>query len=104
MNKDHRAITLDMLARLKGGILTLDMYGHPSQGKCELSAQELETALRVLVSEGLVASIYERLDGPLFSLSELGRTEMQTHGYEFDEKTVERTRQLFIANFCKTIV
>ena len=104
MNEEHRLITIQMLAHLKGGVLALDMLGHPSQRLPELSVQELEVALRGLVSEGLVASIFERLDGPLFTLSERGRKEMLAQGCTFDENAVERTRELFEAYFCKTVV
>ncbi len=104
MNQQSRAQVLCMLANLKGGSLILDMFEHPSVQNCSLSKDEVQRALRELQAEGLVASIYERLDGPLFTLSKAGREAMASEGFEFEEDRIRRTQDLFNAYFCKTPV
>jgi hypothetical protein len=94
---------LIILAKLNGAYLTIDMYDHPAVKKSNrLSHEEVLSSLKILVSEGLVASIFERLDGPLYALSEKGRQIMVQRGFEFDLAKIEKTRSLFSAYLCKT--
>ena len=104
MNQQSRIQVLCMLANLRGGSLNLDMYEHPAVKDCSLSKDEVVRALKGLHAEGLVASIYERLDGPLFTLSKAGREAMASEGFEFDGDSLRRTQELFNAYFCKTPV
>lgn len=99
---DSRKAALDLLAKLRGGYLAFDMLDHPKAPAVKISKEELWDALRELRDEGLVASMQERLDGPLFTLSKAGRALMSEEGYAFEQEQIEKTRKLFSSYFCKT--
>jgi len=93
---------LKMLAAQEGGALALDQYEDRDFGRYRLKKAEAVPALGRLVEEGLVATIYERLDGPMYALSQEGRKIMADRGYSFDGVRIEKTRKLFREWLCKT--
>src|SRR3546814_10965543 len=75
-----------MLAKLEGGYLHIDRYGPSVAARLEktnfpLEASELQKLLRILESDGMVASIFERLDGLLYALTAKGRAVMEAEGF-----------------------
>ena len=87
---------------MKGGWLPIDTYsGAAEGGPFPLSAHDLEAALKCLEADGLVASIYERLDGLLYALSQKGRLRMEGEGFRFSDDELNRTRRLFASWLCK---
>ena len=99
---EPREIALNLLAKIRGGYLAFDMLDHPKSPKVKLSKDELWQALNGLREEGLVASMQERLDGPLFTPSKTGRDLMSGKGCSFDDIEIEKSRKLFSSYFCKT--
>ena len=99
MQTEH---ALRMLAALKGGYFCFDR--DPFRWEIEVprpSKQELMEALYSLETAGLVASIYERLDGPCYALSEQGRRKMEAEGFLFSEEKLSQTRRLFKEWLCE---
>src|SRR3546814_9084315 len=68
---------------------------------CPLEASELQKLLRILESDGMVASIFERLDGLLYALTAKGRAVMEAEGFIFNAAEVAKTRTLFEGWQCK---
>ena|SRR5690554_5512443 len=101
MHMNPREIALNLLADNRGGYLAFDMLDHPKGPRVKLSRDELWEALRSLQKEGLVASMQERLDGPLFTLSKTGRDLMAKKGHVFDDAEIQKTRTLFSSYFYK---
>ena len=95
-----RQIALRLLADKKGCFIapaSLERQFFQASG---LEQTELIAALRELEAEGLVCSIYERLDGSLFALTAIGREIMTSEGCSFDEVNVASTRRLFEDALC----
>src|SRR3546814_1478426 len=87
-----------MLAKLEGGYLHIDRYGPSVAARLEktnfpLEASELQKLLRILESDGMVASIFERLDGLLYALTAKGRAVMEAEGFIFN-RSEEHTSEL----------
>src|SRR5688572_31013870 len=94
---ERRAMRI--LAALKGGYLSLDAYTRDVGKRLEvtefpLSEGEFKALVRALEDKGLVASILERLDGLLITLTAEGRRLMEAEGAVFDSKNIEKTRTL----------
>ena len=101
---EHRV--MKMIAALKGSPLGLDSYDESVGKRIEgssfpLSQSEVRALARSLEEKGLVASIYERLDGLLIALTLEGRKFMEAEGAVFDAGSLERTRTLFKEWLCK---
>jgi hypothetical protein len=97
---------MKMLAALKGSPLVLDGYDESVGKRLErssfpLSREEVRTLARSLEEKGLVASIFERLDGLLIALTAEGRKLMEAEGALFESGSLERTRTLFKEWLCK---
>lgn len=97
---------LKLLAALRGGYLQLDSYDQAVGQRMErsnfpLSRSELSSLIRGLEEKGLVASVLERLDGPLVALTAEGRKLMETEGVSFDPVAVESTRSRFREWLCR---
>src|SRR3546814_5304550 len=102
--RDLRAMR--MLAKLEGGYLHIDRYGPSVAARLEktnfpVEASELQKLLRILESDGMVASIFERLDGLLYALTAKGRAVMEAEGFIFNAAEVAKTRTLFEGWQCK---
>lgn len=98
--KNSRETVLKILAAKKGAFIA------PASHDCQLvnakglKQVELIETLRELEGEGLVASIYERLDGPLFALTVAGREAMGANGCSFDPAQLDNTRRIFEEALC----
>lgn len=106
MNTEQEMRAMRILAKLSGWTLAFDAYdpipGRNSEGShFPLSKDALQNALRSLEVDGLVASIYERLDGPLYALTAEGRKRMEEEGFRFDPAHITRTQQLFKSYLCR---
>ena len=85
-----------ILAKMKGRALAIDCYVQTLEGgPFPLSNGELQSALEALQAVGLTTSVFERLEGQMWALTELGRRMLQSQGFVFDLEEVERTRNLF---------
>lgn len=109
MNTAQETRALRILAKLAGWTLAIDTYdpipGRNSEGSnFPLPKSAVVNALRSLEGDGLVASIYERLDGPQYALTAKGRKLMEEEGFRFDQAHVARTQQLFRSYLCKAEV
>jgi DNA-binding transcriptional ArsR family regulator len=95
-----------ILAALKGSHLALDDYNESVRKRLErsnfpLPKDEFRRLVRALEEKGLVASVFERLDGSLIALTVEGRKHMEAEGVVFDPAAVKRTRALFKEWLCK---
>ena len=101
----HTERALRMLATLEGDYFSPDFYNGNWEGEeFPPSKEELVSALQSLKSQGLVASIFERLDGPCYALSEKGRKQMQEEGFLFSEKKLSETRRTFKSWLCEVLL
>jgi hypothetical protein len=59
---------------------------------CAAPKQRSRSALS---ADRLTTSVFERLEGQVWALTELGRRVLQSQGFVFDLEEVERTRNFF---------
>jgi hypothetical protein len=95
-----------MLASLQGGYLGVEHYNLDIGKRLEktnfpISVREFQSVVRALGEKGLVASVFERLDGSLVALTAEGRKLMEAEGFVFNVELVEKTRTLFKEWLCK---
>lgn len=86
---------LKLLASKRGGLLILQYCTPEDFKRFRLSLDDAIQALNELERQGLAGSIYERLDGLIFTLSKDGREFLSQKGYQFDRTQVESTAKLF---------
>lgn len=98
---DSQNNALKLLASKRGGLLILQHCTHEHFKRHSLSQVDAIQALEELESQGLAASIYERLDGLVFTLSKVGRELLSKKGCQFDDAQVELAAKLFSERQCQ---